>query len=209
MVKGSLKIGLIVLIALLVTPARAQIDFGVRAGLARSSMTHKVDLDYHSGSRLGYSIAALADIPFYRRFSFRPQAAIVNQGGSFSSHYDLDGIPTYKYKGNYYSLQTYLNVAFNIPITGVRMAVFGGIVPDFHLGGKMDVIDLGDNLAPTAEKSMKFDLGVNGGISVEYKNVFFSIDILCGTLDRRIDKIKEESSVYHNNLTFSLGYFFR
>ncbi len=54
-----------------------------------------------------------------------------------------------------------------------------------------------------------FDLGVNLGLQVEYSNFFFSVSALCGTLDRRTTKHDGESSLYQNNVTFSLGYYFR
>lgn len=191
-------------------PVAAKTHWGVRTGLARTWMTQKIDLDYHSGSRFGYSIAALADIPFYRRFSFRPEIALVSQGGSFLSRFDAADQPALRYSANHHSLQVSLDVAFNIPITGVHMAVFGGIVPDFHMGGKMKVKTLDEDPVGIVKKDMKsFDLGVNGGICVEYKRIFFSINAILGTLDRRVDKIESESAVYQNNLTFSLGYIFR
>lgn len=210
MAKVSLRVWILIGFAALAMPATAQVSFGVRAGLARTAYTQKVDLDYVSGARLGYSIAGLADIPFYRRFSFRPEISLENQGGRYFTLRDEAGSPQLKYRANYYSLQIPLNIAFNIPISGVRMAVYVGPAPDFHLSGKMKVTGVGEEPSPSTEKKMKtFDLGVNGGISVEYKNIFFSIDTFHGTLDRRVDKYENESAVYHNNITFSLGYFFR
>jgi hypothetical protein len=190
-----------------VIPATAKMGLGVRAGFSRSWMIQKVDLDYRSGSHFGYSVAALADVSFYQRFSFRPEIVLTNQGGSYESPVQDD---KGKYSASHYSLQIPLNIAYNIPISGVRMAVYAGPAADIHLRGKMKSKRMGEELFPASEKEMKpFDLGVNSGISVEYRNVFFSVNVLCGTLDRRIDKVNEESKVYQNNLTFSLGYIFR
>jgi hypothetical protein len=193
-----------------VMPAVARITFGVRAGLARTAFTQKVDLDYQSGSRIGYSIAGLADIPFYHRFSFRPAITLANQGGAYCTLRDEAGLPQLKYKADYYSLQIPLTIAFNIPISGVRMAVYAGPAPDFSLGGKMRRVEAGEEAPPVLEKKMKaFDFGINGGIAVEYKNIFFSIETFHGTSDRRVDTYENESPVYQNSITFSLGYFFR
>jgi hypothetical protein len=192
------------------TPAAAKVTFGLRAGLARTAFTQKVDLDYQSGARLGYSIGGLVDIPFYRRFSFRPEIALTNRGGAYFTLRDEEGMPHLRYKADYYSLQIPLTIAFNIPISGVRMAVYAGPAPDFHLGGKMKVTGRGENAPPTLEKEMKaFDFSVNGGIAVEYKNIFFSIETFHGTSDRRVDFYENEYPVYQNSITFSLGYFFR
>ena len=203
-------IGITGMILFLAMPSTAKITYGVKAGLGRSWMIQKLDLDYHSGPRFGYSVAALADIPFYRRFSFRPEIALYKQGGYFNSQFDQFGSPKLKYTADYHSLQLPFDIAFTIPITGVRMAIFGGVVPDFHLWGKMNVKGIGEEPMAKQEMEMKsFDLGINSGISVEFKNIIFSINMLLGTMDRRIEKIESESAVYQNNLTFSLGYRFR
>jgi hypothetical protein len=197
-------------IATVTPPVAAKVTFGVRAGLARTAFTQKVDLDYQSGLHIGYSIAGLADIPFYRRFSFRPEIALANQGGEYFTLRDEAGLPQLKYKANNYSLQIPLTVAFNIPISGVRMAVYAGPAPYFHLGGKMKMTGKEEEAPFTLEKKMKaFDFSINGGIAVEYKNIFFSIETSHGTSDRRADTYEDESPVYQNGITFSLGYFFR
>jgi hypothetical protein len=191
-------------------PVAAKVTFGVRAGLARTAFTQKVDLAYQSGGRMGYGIAGLADMPFYRRFSFRPEIALASRGGTYATLRDEAGLPQLTYSATYYSLQIPLNVAFNIPISGVRMAVYAGPAPAFRLQGKMKMERRGEEAPPHLEKKMKaFDLSINSGIAVEYKNIFFSIDALYGTSDCRTDVYENESPVYQNSVTFSLGYFFR
>jgi hypothetical protein len=198
------------LITVLSVPASAKVYWGARAGVAYSSLVQKIDLANRSGSCLGYSVAVLSDIPFYERFSFRPEVALVYQGGSFLSGPVVDGLYLLRHKIGNYSLSPSLNFAFNIPLSDVKMAVYGGPACDFHLRDNMSTREMGDEALPSTEKNVKsFDLGINVGISVEYKCVFFSINALSGALDRRTDKTENESSVYQNNLTFSLGYFFR
>lgn len=198
------------MILLLAMPSAAQLRYGVRAGIARSWMIQKQDLDYRSGAHLGYSLGVFANIPVYRRFSFRPEIAFCQQGGYFYSLFDENWTPSTRYSANVRTLQVPLDIAFNIPISGVRLSIFGGVAPDIRLAGKMKVRNLGENPAPTTEINPKsFDLGVNWGLSVEVKNVMFSINMLLGTMDRRIDKREGESSVYQNNLSFSLGYMLR
>jgi hypothetical protein len=199
------------MLLLLVLPATARVYWGGRAGISRSSLVQKIDLNYRSGSIIGYSLAGLADIPFYERFSFRPELALTCQGGSFLS--GLNAADTYLLKNEFrsYSLQTPLDIAFNIPISGVKLAVYGGPALDFYLFDNLKMKELEEGTAGTEAggKPRPFDFAVNMGISVEYKKVFFSIDVLTGTLDRRHVKVENESSVYQNNITFSLGYIFR
>jgi hypothetical protein len=191
------------------TPATGKVYWGLRTGVCRSSLVQQIDLDYLSGSRLGYSLAALADIPFYQRFSFRPELAMVYEGGSFFSEPD-ESFFLQKHVLRAYALQPSLDVAFTIPISGVRMAIYAGPTLDFHLWNTTTAEKVGSwPGSPTKKEIKPFDLAINAGISVEYKGVFFSITTFAGTFERQAQKTEEESSVYQNNLTFSLGYFFR
>jgi hypothetical protein len=204
--KTSLTAGLAVM---LLTPATAKVSWGVKAGISRSSIAQKIDLDYRSGWSVGGSVAGLMDVPVYERFSFRPEVSLVYQGGSFLSGLGEAGTYALRNEVHGYSLQIPLNIAFNIPISGVNMAVYGGPAFDFHLYDTLKTKATEEGAAAGSQKIKPFDFGVNTGISVEYKGVFFSISVLCGTTDRRSERIANESSVYQNNLTFSLGYFFR
>jgi hypothetical protein len=210
MMRNMRKIGWTTgLILLLSTPAFAKVYWGARAGVSHSSLVRKIDLESWSGSCIGYSAAVLADIPFYHRFSFRPEVALAYGGGSFLSE-QVEGWFLLKHTLRIYSLQPSCNLAFSVPISGVRMAVYGGPALDFQLCRKISTEKLKEEFVIATEKEIRpFDLGVNTGISVEYKGVFFSITALSGTLYRQMKKTEGESSVYQNNLTFSLGYFFR
>jgi hypothetical protein len=159
---------------------------------------------------LGGSIAGLMDIPFYERFSFRPEVIWAYQGGSFFSGLNESNEYTLTNSVKGHALQVPLNVAFNIPISDVKMAVFAGPAFDFRLNDKLKTkAHVEEPVATPTQKIRPFDFGINTGISVEYKNVFFSISSLYGALDRRKEKIQNDAHVYQNNLTFSLGYFFR
>jgi hypothetical protein len=205
--KTGCTIGLIVIFTI---PAFARVYWGVRAGVARSSLVQKIDLNYWAGSCLGYSVAGLADIPFYERFSFRPEIALVREGGSFHSEPTEEGLFLLKHGLRSYSLHPSFDVAFNIPISGVRMAIYAGPTLDFRLWDRLSTRKTEEEPAIVAKKETRpFDFGINTGISVEYKGVFFSITTLTGTLYRQMEKGEGESSVYQNNLTFSLGYIFR
>jgi hypothetical protein len=190
-------------------PAYSRIYFGTRAGISHTSLVQKRDLDYRSGWKIGGSVAGLMDIPVYERFSFRPELAFVYQGGSFVSGSDVEN--TYKWDNNFkgYSLQPSFNLAFNIPISDVKMTIFLGPALDFHLNDRLTVKQNADDNDRLDQWIKKFDFSINSGISVEYKGAFFQISSLSGLTDRRTVKVENESPVYQNNLTFSLGYFFR
>jgi hypothetical protein len=201
----ELMIGLVVLTSI---PAIARVYWGVRAGIARSSLVQKIDLDYWSGSCVGYSVAGLADIPFYERFSFRPEIALAYEGGSFHSEH-TKGL-FLKHRLRNYSLQPSFNIAFNIPISGVKMAVYLGPALDLHLWDEISTGRIDENLTDVKETAIRpVDIGANAGISVEYKGVFFSINSLAGSLYRQKEKTEDSPPVFQNNIMFSLGYIFR
>lgn len=207
------KIGLIILLTMLVvTYASAKIVFGVRAGGAYSSMIQKVGDSYNTGARFGFGVAGLVDVPLYKGLSLRPEVAFVNQGGSFLSNYEIEGALYSSNKCNYYSIQIPVNLAYTFLINDIRVAVFAGPAVDFSLFGKMNTRDenVDIHFGESNKTDLKsFDLGVSVGLQVEYKKCFFSVGSICGTLDRRAVKLEGESSLYQNNVTFSLGYFFR
>lgn len=202
---------LILLLSLLTIPVIGQVSFGVRAGGSYSSLSQKVGDKYESGNRMGYNIGGLMDIRLYKRWSLRPELSFVFQGGSYFSGMDVDGMSMHnKYK--YHSLQVPVNLTYTFTFTDVKLSIFAGPVADFSLYGKMKTEDIYTDIhfGDTEEKDLKpFDLGVSFGVSAEYKKYFFAIHTVSGTLDRRATKRDGESSVFQNNVTFSLGYLFR
>lgn len=206
------KIGWIGLLAVwMILPVAAKVTYGVRAGGAYSALIQKVGTEYSSGARFGFSVAGLAEIPLYKRWSLRPEIAFANQGGAYFSGPEMDGMAMHN-KCWYYSLQVPVNVAYTFMLSDVRLSVFAGPAFDWSLFGKMKTRETESNLhfGQTDEKDLKpCDFAVNLGFGVEYNKFFFSISALCGTIDRRAVKREGETSVYQNNVTFSLGYYFR
>lgn len=211
------KIGLvIILVMLMIVPATAQVTFGVRGGLAYSSLVQKIDNNYRSGARFGFSVAGLTNIPLYKRLSLQPEVAFVHQGGNYLSKIsegDGTDLAYPKTKCNYYSILVPVNLVYTFQFTDVYFSVMAGPAVDFSLFGKMrtkENVDTDIVFGKSGEADLQtFDLGVNLGLQVEYSNFFFSVSALCGTLDRRTSKHDGESSLYQNNVTFSLGYYFR
>ena len=211
------RIGLvIILVMLMIVPAGAQITWGVRGGLAYSSLVQKIDNNYQSGARFGFSVAGLAQIPLYKKLSLQPEVAFVNQGGNYLSKISDGESPELadpKTKCNYYSILVPVNLVYTFQFTDVYFSVMAGPAVDFSLFGKMKTkenVNTDIVFGQSGEADLKtFDLGVNLGLQVEYSNFFFSVSALCGTLDRRTSKHVGESSLYQNNVTFSLGYYFR
>ena len=202
---------LLVALICMALPASAQVAFGVRAGGAYSSLIQKVDKKAESGARFGFSVAGLMDIPLRGKWSLRPEVGFVNQGGSYHSGQAMGGMALYN-KCWYYSLQIPVNVAYTFSITDVRVSIFAGPSFDWSLFGQMKTRETDPDLSfgVSEEKDLKpCDLGVSIGLAVEYSNFFFSVNSICGTIDRRATKREGETSVYQNNVTLSLGYYFR
>lgn len=206
------------LILLLPVSAAAQVVWGVRSGIAYSSLVQKVDDRPKSGARFGYSVACIAEIPVWNEFSLRPEVVFMQQGGYFLSNPDRPGEPVgfdltqVRRDYRYFSIQVPVNICYTFTFSDININLFGGPVLDFPLTGKVKSVggkgDMHFGTAP--EDDIKpFDLGVSVGLGAEYANFFCSINAICGTLNRRAHTDATEKSVYQNNVTLSLGYFFR
>lgn len=191
----------------------AQVEFGVRLGGAYSSLVQRLDKTYESGGRIGFSVAGLMQLPIYKGLSFVPEVGLIYQDGDYYSYPTDEGMTTHNmYK--YYSLQVPLDLAYTFNISDVRLSVFAGPTLDVSLAGKMKTEETGVEsdieFGKKEEPNLRtIDLGINVGLSVEYSRFFFSINNVAGVLDRRTVKRKDESMLFQNNVTFSVGYFFR
>lgn len=191
----------------------AQVEFGVRLGGAYSSLVQRLDKTYESGGRIGFSVAGLMQLPIYKGLSFVPEVGLIYHGGDYYSYPTDEGMTTHNmYK--YYSLQVPLDLAYTFNISDVRLSVFAGPTLDVSLAGKMKTEETGVEsdieFGKKEEPNLRtIDLGINVGLSVEYSRFFFSINNVAGVLDRRTVKRKDESMLFQNNVTFSVGYFFR
>lgn len=207
------KILLLCVACMALLSARAQVAFGVRAGGAYSSLIQKVNDRAEAGSRFGFSVAGVADIPLSanKRWSLRPEVALVHQGGAYYSDQDLHGMALHN-KCWYYSLQVPVNVAYTFRFTDIFLSVFAGPSFDWSFYGKMKSRETNPDLhfGISEEKDLKpCDMGINIGLTVECNKFFLSLSSICGVIDRRATKREGETSVYQNNVTLSVGYFFR
>lgn len=201
---------LLLLLGLFALPAEAKVRFGVRAGGAYSALIQKVGDTYESGARFGFSVAGICEVPLPKRWSLRPEIAFVQQGGNYYAAPAREGMALYN-KCHYYALQLPVNVAYTIPLSDIRLTPFAGPVFNWALFGKMSSRTTNPDLhfGMTEEKDLKpCDLGVSLGLTAEYNHFFFTVNALCGTIDRRAVKRSGESAVFQNDVTLSLGYFF-
>lgn len=206
------KIVCLIIALAMILPAMAQVSFGMRVGGAYSSLVQKIEDESESESRFGFSVAGLADIPLSKnkKWSLRPEVAFVNQGGAYYSDQDTEE-PLFN-KCWYYSLQVPVNVAYTFTFTDVRLSVFGGLAFDWALFGRMRSRESDKDLhfGVSEGKDLKTcDLGISFGADIEYNRFFLALNAICGTIDRRATKREGETSVYQNNVTVSLGYYFR
>lgn len=215
MKKCSIILSLLLLPAL---PVMAQIELGVRGGAIYSSMVQKVDGRAEAHSRFGYSLALISDIYIWNEFSLRPEVAFVQQGGGFQRERPIYCVTTpcpsgitslFEYR--YYSIQVPVNICYTFKFSNIDVNLFGGPFADFSLFGKEKEGEWnGDISFGTKETDglKPFDMGLNVGLGAEYSNIFCSISAACGFLDRNISTTESPASVYQNNVTFSLGYYF-
>jgi len=200
------------LMAIMVVPAMGQISYGVRGGLSYSSLIQRVDGENEVHGRMGFNIGGLVNIPVYRRFSVQPELAFVNQGGGYHSRVEGGFSHVYS-KYNYYSIQMPVNMVYTMPISSdFRMSILFGPALDCSLSDRKPKVYVPEDVNPEEVKTgnlKSVDIGVNVGLEGDYRNIFFSISALSGALNRRTVKHANDSQLYQNNLTFSLGYHFR
>lgn len=205
------KIIVCILLIMVVLPLEAQVVFGVRAGGAYSALIYRQDGVAKAGGRFGYSAAGIMEIPLHKRLSLRPEVALTNQGGKYLTV--TANRETFLYRTfDYYSLQIPVNIQFIFTTPEITFGVFGGPYVDFSLWGKTKMDGQKQNIQfgrGVGNDLKPFDLGANLGLNVEYSNFFFTVQAFCGALNRRTDRQPDESNVYQNNVTFSLGYMFR
>ncbi len=210
------KIGIVIaLMVLMVIPATAQVVWGVRAGVSYSSLLQKMEDSFHPGGHFGYSFAGLVKVPLYKRLSLQPEVAFVNQGGYYRSENLLneDNEPIGpKTKLNYYALSVPINLVYTFRFTDVYFSLMAGPALDVSLFGRKNDDGVKSDIVFGKSRSADLkpvDLAINIGGQVEYENFFFSVAALCGTIDRHTLKHEGKCSIYQNNITFSLGYYFR
>ena len=211
MLRSIFIMGLALLLATL--PMKAQVSYGVRAGAAHSSLIQKINDKAEAESCFGFSFAGLVDIPLShnKKWSLRPEVAFVHQGGAYYSDQDMQGATLFN-KCWYNSIEVPINVAYNFIFTDVRLLVYAGLTFDWAVFGRMESreSDHDLNFGMTEEKDLKpCDLALNLGVAFELDKFFVSLNSTTGMIDRRSTKRDGETSVYQNNITFSVGYYFR
>ena len=188
----------------LVGGMKAQVTFGIRAGISYASLTQMIEEEVKYGGRIGFSMAGLTDIPLSSRFSLRPEIALVNLGGTYYMLYRTDKqIEMERHKSNYYSIQAPINVVYKIFSKDWQFGVYGG--PSIAVSTQVREKTLREE-----ERTFRpFDVGTGIGFYVQLRRVFSSIYMHTGILDRQTRKSSGESQLYQNNVVFSLGYWFR
>lgn len=202
----------LILLFVFVAYSDAQVVLGVRAAGAYSSMIQKVEGVAESGAHFGYGAAGIMEIPLRKRLLLRPEIIFLNQGGRFHALRGNDSHVLYPFECDYYSLQIPANVQFVFTTPEIMFSVFGGPYLDMSLWGRIkeDGASRPISFGGHAHNDLKrFDLGINLGLGVEYNKFFFSVQAFCGTLNRNAGHKDGVSSVYQNNVAFSLGYMFR
>jgi hypothetical protein len=182
--------------------AKAQVTFGVRGGIAYTSLTQVINEEVTYGGRVGYNVAGMMDIPLHRVFSFRPELSLINQGGAYSLEYLKEETFWERYKRNYYAVQVPLNLTYKIFLNEWQMGVYGG--PTASLSTQVK-----EREGLEERRFRSFDIGIGAGFYVERRNLFFTIYSHTGLVDRLEEKRLAESHIYQNNVVFSFGYWFR
>jgi hypothetical protein len=182
--------------------AEAQVTFGIRAGIAYTSLTQMIDEEVTYGGRMGLNMAGLMDIPLSQKFALRPELSFISQGGAYSLEFMAEETFWQRYKRNYYSIQVPLNITYKIFLHEWQIGVYGG--PTISLSTQVT-----EREGLEERRFRSFDVGIGAGFYVERQNLFFTIYSHSGLVDRLEEKRPGESHILQNNVIFSFGYWFR
>jgi hypothetical protein len=197
------KIILIVCVAVLgVVSAKAQLSYGVTAGLATSSATGDVD---KAAYKLGFHVGALLDYAINDQFSIIPELLFTQRGYKIDEDYS-------KLTLNLNYLQIPVNAAYKFSLPNEsKLLVFAGPYVGYALSGKVSPekgdshkikIGSGDN-----DEVKALDLGFNIGVGYQYEKIFFKLQYNLG-FSNIANTENDDYSVKNVNIGVTVGYIF-
>ncbi|MCF8277511.1 MAG: PorT family protein [Flavobacteriales bacterium] len=200
--------------------SKAQLAVGVKGGATLSSMSGKAAAGSEKDMLFGYQFGALVNYGFSKTFSLQPEVLFIQKGGKTSSSSTSDYTQV---TANYLEIPILAKAQFG----GEKFKGYAVLGPyaSYWVGGhtksnvlgteSKESIDFDNNIDDDGYKQHRFDLGLNGGLGMQYAvgrgNVFLDARYGFGLFDT--NKYKTEPSGYktqaNRSIQLSLGYTFR
>jgi hypothetical protein len=190
------KVFLMMVIAVLgVVSAKAQVTFGVTAGLNTSSYTGDVN---GAKYKAGFQIGVLADYAITENFSIIPELQFSQKGFKYKAElgdiFSLSATQTLNY------LVLPINAAYKFDVApDSKVLVFAGPYLGYGIGSK------GVEFGSGALEKKPFDIGANIGAGFQYTQFFAKLQYNLGL--GNLSNV-EKQSIHNSNVAFTVGYLF-
>lgn len=155
---------------------QAQATFGVRAGINVATVNFQSDgFNISPDSRVGLTVAGLANIPVNESFSIQPEVHFIQKGYKFELEFFGEVTETTA-KLNYLEVPIHAKYAFGNE--NLRFFILAGPAIGFALGGEVEQCDGGDCISEDIEFDdndgfNRLDLGLSVGAGMNIGSNFF------------------------------------
>jgi|GEM_PF-4441875 len=190
------------------TFGQMKIRVGATAGLNVASLYQKgMEFDIKSGFRGG----AVVDIGLAKIFSVVPEVLFSQRGWKLVGKDDMEGM---KQTASVNYVEVPVNLTLKIPVAAdTKITLFPGFYAAYALSGKVKneaggvsettKVPLGKGI----DDMNPLDMGLNLGLGLEIKSVFFRFQLHSGF--KNLDNDKEDNAILNSAFSLSLGYFIK
>ena len=184
-----------------------KIKVGATAGFNFAALVEEDEL---SDLRTGFRGGAIADFGLHKNFSIAPELLFSQRGWKYIGKDEDEGI-TQTAKLNYVEMPINLVVKFKVA-SDVKLILFPGFYVGYAFSAKLKHVEKGEGtktgkipLGKGMEEFNPLDMGMNLGIGIEVKSVFFRFQLHPGF--KNVSNDPDYSST-NSAVSLSLGYFF-
>jgi outer membrane protein with beta-barrel domain len=199
---------------LLVLPSSAFAQqFGIKAGANFASLTPEEDESPDISRRPGLFAGVWFRTPSTTRVSFQAEGLFSEKGVKFDRVvFDEDSFASIDIRVRYIEIPLLARADFGAAGSTTRVFVVGGAAPAFKLSARakadvegeaeQPIADVGDEIEP-------LDVGLIGGLGVEFRRVLIEVRYTYGLLEINKDDNDPNDSIKNRVISVSAGFRFR
>ncbi|HYN06198.1 MAG TPA: porin family protein [Vicinamibacterales bacterium] len=197
---------------LLIPPASgfAQ-EVGVKAGVNFASLTPEEDESPDTSRRRGLVAGVWFRTASTTRFSFQAEGLFSEKGVKFDrAVFDVDTIGSVDVRVRYIEIPLLARAEFGAPGSATRVFVVGGAAPAFKLSGRATAeVDGEEQTVDTTDDIEPLDLGLVGGLGVEFRRALIEVRYTHGLLKINKDDNDPNDSIQNRVFSVTVGFRFR
>jgi hypothetical protein len=187
------------------------IKLGATAGLNFATIATDDDEDVVYDIKTGFRGGAVADFGLHKNFSIVPELLFSQKGWKAVGKGDAEGL-TQTATLNTIELPINLVLKFKVA-TDTRITIFPAFYTSYALSGKVKNKEDGGetvsgklNLGKKEDEMNPLDMGLNLGLGLEVKSVFFRFQLHAGLKNMSNDK---STTANNSAVSLNLGYYIR